>query len=94
MAMIQIYQSINRVGTARDRQWNIRETDWGGRGRLHRIAGPAIEYSDGRKEWWVLGCYLAREYRGRRTLCDDRFVALKHPFLDEALGWGMDWVLP
>ena len=65
--MSQIFKTIHRFGTARKREWNLREPDWGGRGRLHQTNGPAIEYSDGRKEWWVLGCYIAREYRGRRS---------------------------
>jgi len=86
--MSQIFKTIHRFGTARKREWNLREPDWGGRGRLHRTNGPAIEYSDGRKEWWVLGCYIAREYRGRRTLCDNSFGKWKRPFLEGALGWG------
>lgn len=26
---------------------------WCMNGKLHRLDGPAIEYSDGRNEWWV-----------------------------------------
>lgn len=31
-------------------------------GRLHRMYGPAIEYSDGTKEWWTVGtAYASRQ---------------------------------
>lgn len=26
---------------------------WAKKGRLHREDGPAVEYEDGRKEWWL-----------------------------------------
>jgi len=29
-------------------------------GQLHRDDGPAIEYPDGRKEWWVNGQQLTQ----------------------------------
>lgn len=27
--------------------------EWWHHGKVHRLDGPAIEYYDGRKEWWV-----------------------------------------
>jgi len=41
---------------------------WRADGRLHRTDGPAIEYTDGTREWWVDGHGSTRadtEYRGR-----------------------------
>jgi hypothetical protein len=29
--------------------------DWTLNGKLHREDGPAVEYDDGAKEWWLLG---------------------------------------
>lgn len=34
---------------------NDRRKEWYQNGRLHRIDGPAIEYADGRKEYWFQG---------------------------------------
>ena len=28
---------------------------WYSNGKLHRLDGPAIEYANGKKEWWVYG---------------------------------------
>ena len=31
------------------------ETKWYKEGKLHRLDGPAIEWSDGDREWWIEG---------------------------------------
>ena len=28
---------------------------------LHRVDGPAVEYADGRKEWWLCGMIMFHE---------------------------------
>jgi len=31
------------------------EARWHQNGLLHRVDGPAVEYADGEKEWWIDG---------------------------------------
>jgi len=36
-------------------------------GQLHREGGPAIEWADGSKSWWLNGQFLTEEEFNRRT---------------------------
>lgn len=44
-------------------------------GRLHRIDGPAIEWTDGHKSWWMNGIHIGHN--------DDGFWALWDRLTDE-----------
>lgn len=37
------------------------ETTWYENNRLHREDGPAVEWSDGYKEWWIHGVEYTEE---------------------------------
>ena len=39
---------------------NSKFKSWFRNGRLHREDGPAIEYTDGRKEWYLYGKMLTQ----------------------------------
>lgn len=42
---------VSKAGTIR----------WHKNGKLHRTDGPAIEYANGNKEWWVEGKEYTKE---------------------------------
>jgi hypothetical protein len=41
--------------------------EWWLNDQLHREDGPAIEWADGTKSWWLNGEYLTEEEFNRRT---------------------------
>jgi len=58
--------------TEQDRNWYILKgyeiqeyphvRYWYLNGKLHREDGPAVEYADGRREWWVNGKYICNSW--------------------------------
>ena len=42
-------------------------TEWYINGKLHREDGPAVEYANGYKGWWLNGENLTEEEFNRRT---------------------------
>jgi hypothetical protein len=42
-------------------------TFWWLNDKLHREDGPAVEYPDGTKEWWLNGEYLTEEEFNKHT---------------------------
>lgn len=40
-------------------------------GLLHRDDGPAVEYDDGDKEWWLHGDLVNAEVRGHTVIVDE-----------------------
>jgi hypothetical protein len=36
-------------------------------GRRHRVDGPAVEYADGIKVWWLNGEFVSEEEHAKRT---------------------------
>ena len=42
-------------------QYNNGDLCWSCNGQMHRTDGPAVENSDGSKEWWVIGKMLSEE---------------------------------
>jgi len=57
--MIESYMKVNKYG---DRIWRNQD------GLFHREDGPAIEYADGAKYWYLNGQRLTEEEFNRRTL--------------------------
>jgi hypothetical protein len=61
---------INRYGTKR---WYNEE------GKYHRIDGPAIEWSDGYKEWWVNGVrYTEEEFNELVKMSNSNYAVYKY----------------
>lgn len=43
--------------------------------KIHRQDGPAIEYTDGIKEWYINGERLTeQEFNSRKTPCDGKII--------------------
>lgn len=41
---------------------------WYQNGKIHREDGPAVEYSNGDKEWWIRGEWKRMEMNGGRVI--------------------------
>jgi hypothetical protein len=48
-------------------------------GQLHRLDGPAVEWADGEKEWWVNGdwCTNFKDFQKAAKLTDNQITILK-----------------
>ena len=45
-------------------------TEWYNKAnQLHRLDGPAVEWSNGYKEWWIEGKYYATEKEWEKARC-------------------------
>lgn len=41
--------------------WGNGTKKWFQMGKLHRLDGPAVEWSDGSKEWWIKGYHYTEQ---------------------------------
>jgi len=52
-------------------------TEWRLNGLLHREDGPACEYANGDKSWWINGQLLTEEeFSRQRSFCENKVVKI------------------
>lgn len=50
--------------------YNSSDVEWYQNGKLHRTDGPAVEDSDGSKEWYLEGKELTeQEFKTQQNIC-------------------------
>ena len=52
---------------------------WYQNGKLHRLDGPAIEWADGTRQWWINGKQLSEEefnQQTKKTTCENKTVTI------------------
>lgn len=57
---IVVYKQKNRW-SYKDNDYRVESINWYKEGLLHRTDGPAIEFTNGTKQWWIEGIEYSRE---------------------------------